>query len=426
MTGRMVSDILSRLVETVAEQGEDMQGYVTELLLTLEAAVDSLESNFRPLDYMRDIFKSTPNLNNKDGQQVNGSAYSGGKRSPGVCVGCVSNHTRSTSYSVSYCVRKNAPPSSVDKPQHGNEARPRPCSEAAKGICPNLCRSRSAQSLKLLGDSATQDDKLTILATLFWVGASLLESDYDHEFLLGVRLLARVMARLPLDRPDARERLDRTQAHTSPSLHALLLKGCTHPNTYEPVVGVLADMIPLLELPVIDPTQSLAFPMTVVALLPYMLLHYEDANELCVRAACHIAQVALLPYMIPLLELPVIDPTQSLAFPMTVVALLPYMLLHYEDANELCVRAACHIAQVALLPYMIPLLELPVIDPTQSLAFPMTVVALLPYMLLHYEDANELCVRAACLIAQVALLPYKIMIPLLELLPYMLLHYDNR
>ncbi|XP_075990401.1 microtubule binding protein furry isoform X7 [Anticarsia gemmatalis] len=289
MTGRMVSDILSRLVETVAEQGEDMQGYVTELLLTLEAAVDSLESNFRPLDYMRDIFKSTPNLNNKDGgPPTNGGAFAAGKRSPGVCVGCVTNHTRSTSYSVSYCIRKNnAPPPNNEKQQH---ERPRPCSEAAKGVCSNLCRSRSAQSLKLLGDTATQDDKLTILATLFWVGASLLESDYEHEFLLGVRLLSRVMSRLPLDRPDARERLDRTQAHTSPSLHALLLKGCTHPNTYEPVVGVLVDMIPLLELPVIDPTQSVAFPMTVVALLPYMLLHYEDANELCVRAACHIAQ----------------------------------------------------------------------------------------------------------------------------------------
>lgn len=73
-------------------------------------------------------------------------------------------------------------------------------------------------------------------------------------------------------------------------------QGCTHPNTYEPVVGVLADMIPLLELPVIDPTQSVAFPMTVVALLPYMLLHYEDANQLCVRAACHIAQVSIQYY----------------------------------------------------------------------------------------------------------------------------------
>ena len=36
INSRMLSDILSRLVETVAEQGEDMQGYVTELLLTLE------------------------------------------------------------------------------------------------------------------------------------------------------------------------------------------------------------------------------------------------------------------------------------------------------------------------------------------------------------------------------------------------------
>lgn len=63
----MLSDILSRLVETVAEQGEDMQGYVSEMLLTLEAAVDSLDSDFRPLDVMKDIFKSTPNLNNKDG-----------------------------------------------------------------------------------------------------------------------------------------------------------------------------------------------------------------------------------------------------------------------------------------------------------------------------------------------------------------------
>lgn len=108
INSRMLSDILSRLVETVAEQGEDMQGYVTELLLTLEAAVDSLDSDFRPLDVMKDIFKSTPNLNNKDG--VNVSA--GGKKSPSGIIQQTQNHitssghARSTSYSVSYCTRK--------------------------------------------------------------------------------------------------------------------------------------------------------------------------------------------------------------------------------------------------------------------------------------------------------------------------------
>ena len=30
-----------------------MQGYVTELILTLEAVVETLDSNFRPMDLMR-------------------------------------------------------------------------------------------------------------------------------------------------------------------------------------------------------------------------------------------------------------------------------------------------------------------------------------------------------------------------------------
>lgn len=91
-----------------------------------------------------------------------------------------------------------------------------------------LSRSRSAQSLKLLGDSATQDDKMTILAQLFWLSVSLLESDYEHEFLLALRLLSRVLHRLPLDRPDARDKVEKLQTQlrwsSFPGVHALLLK----------------------------------------------------------------------------------------------------------------------------------------------------------------------------------------------------------
>ncbi|XP_021940399.1 protein furry [Zootermopsis nevadensis] len=309
ITSRMLSDILSRLVETVAEQGEDMQGYVTELLLTLEAAVDSLESDFRPLDFMKEIFKSTPNLNNKE--PVGSSGVVGGKRSPGCGVGYVcssgplaqhlgqAGHARSTSYSVSYCMRKASGSPATDN----KDIRGRTSSELeARSGCSlnkystNLSRSRSAQSLKLLGDSASQDDKMTILAQLFWLSVSLLESDYEHEFLLALRLLSRVLHRLPLDRPDARDKVEKLQAQLKwtafPGVHALLLKGCTSPNTYEPVVTLLSQFTPLLDLPVVDPTQSLAFPMNVVALLPYMLLNYEDANELCIRSAENIAQAS--------------------------------------------------------------------------------------------------------------------------------------
>jgi hypothetical protein len=47
----------------------------------------------------------------------------------------------------------------------------------------------------------------------------------------------------------------------------------------------------LLDFTVVDPSQSLAFPMNVMALLPYMVQNYEDANELCIISAENIAQV---------------------------------------------------------------------------------------------------------------------------------------
>lgn len=53
----------------------------------------------------------------------------------------------------------------------------------------------------------------------------------------------------------------------------------------------MSQFTPLLDLVVVDPSQSIAFPMNVIALLPYMLLNYEDANELCIRSAENIAQV---------------------------------------------------------------------------------------------------------------------------------------
>ncbi|XP_055686760.1 protein furry isoform X4 [Lutzomyia longipalpis] len=299
INSRMLSDILSRLVETVAEQGEDMQGYVTELLLTLEAAVDSLDSDFRPLDVMKDIFKSTPNLNNKDGTNT-----AAGKKSPSGVPGSPltanfsanQGHTRSTSYSVSYCTRKTTSSPNDKQVELRNRAAGLEIERSGGKFGSSLSRSRSAQSLKHLGDTGTQDDKMTILAQLFWLAVSLLESDYEHEFLLALRLLSRVLHRLPLDRPDARDKVEKLQTQLKwtgyPGVHALLLKGCTHSPTYEQTISVLSQFAPLLSLPVCDPTQSCAFPLNVIALLPYMLLHYEDANDVCVRSAENIAQVS--------------------------------------------------------------------------------------------------------------------------------------
>ena len=105
-TTRMLSDILSRLVETVAEQGEDMQGYVTEIMLTLEAFVDNLDLDTRPIDFMRELFMSTPNLPNDVEQTFNRRCaivapnHMLNTQQHGVQQHSVQQHTRSASYSA--------------------------------------------------------------------------------------------------------------------------------------------------------------------------------------------------------------------------------------------------------------------------------------------------------------------------------------
>lgn len=54
-----------------------------------------------------------------------------------------------------------------------------------------MTRSRSAQSLRNM-DQAGNEDKLTIVSQMFWIAVTLLESDYEYEFSLAVRLLDKV------------------------------------------------------------------------------------------------------------------------------------------------------------------------------------------------------------------------------------------
>ena len=51
-------------------------------------------------------------------------------------------------------------------------------------------RSRSEKTLKNAEQGV--EDKLTIMTQMFWIAVSLLESDYEYEFLLATKLLDKV------------------------------------------------------------------------------------------------------------------------------------------------------------------------------------------------------------------------------------------
>ncbi len=87
----------------------------------------------------------------------------------------------------------------------------------------------------------------------------MLESDFEYEFLLAVRLLDKILKHIKLDRPECKDKLEKILQQIDwiqfPGVQALLLKGCTSPNTAEPTWNLLSALSTCITVPVVDPSQ---------------------------------------------------------------------------------------------------------------------------------------------------------------------------
>ena len=136
----------------------------------------------------------------------------------------------------------------------------------------NLARTRSLSSLREGGggggggpggrngaEAPPPVDPSNLMATVFWIATSLLESDYEFEYLLALRLLNKLLGQLPLDRADSRERLEQVLAklkwYSYPGLLQLFLKGFTSASTQELSIHLLSKLISVSRHKLVDPTQ---------------------------------------------------------------------------------------------------------------------------------------------------------------------------
>ena len=134
-----------------------------------------------------------------------------------------------------------------------------------------------------------------LLAQLFWTSASLLESDYEGEFSMALRLLTKVFDRLDLAENDSHERLDALLAKMKwgsfPGVQALLLKGLTLEATSQPTRELLSRVTLYSTRAVFDPSQFAGLPLNIMALMPVLVEHFSDPTPFCVRVVAGIQQV---------------------------------------------------------------------------------------------------------------------------------------
>uniref|UniRef100_A0A3Q3W8K9 Uncharacterized protein n=1 Tax=Mola mola TaxID=94237 RepID=A0A3Q3W8K9_MOLML len=289
LTPALLSAILSRLVETVGDPGEEAQGFVIELLLTLESGIDTLADTMKNYDLLSALAQTPPR------DHFLGPKFAANRKSTGQLNlnsgGLFHNvHTRSNSLRASLmCERKADRPRSntldvADRlgGSHGNLARTRSLSSLGGGGVPG-------------GEAIPPVDPSNLMATVFWIATSLLESDYEFEYLLALRLLNKLLGQLPLDRADSRDHLEKVQAklkwYSFPGLLQLFLKGFTSASTQELTIHLLSKLISVSKHTLIDPSQVAGFPLNILCLLPHLIQHFDSPTPFCKETADKIAKV---------------------------------------------------------------------------------------------------------------------------------------
>ncbi|KAM4673410.1 protein furry homolog-like isoform 2-T2 [Amazona ochrocephala] len=293
LTASTLSDVLSRLVETVGDAGEEAQGFVIELLLTLESAIDTLAETMKHYDLLSALSQTSYH------DSVMGNKYAANRKSTGQinlstspinsgnCLGYYSN-TRSNSLRLNLISerrgdrrRSNTLDIMDGRINHGG----------------SLARTRSLSSLREGGmyDVQPTTDPVNLMATIFWIAASLLESDYEYEYLLALKLLNKLLIHLPLDKSESREKIEKVQGklkwNNFPGLQQLFLKGFTSASTQEMTVHLLSKLITISRHALVDPSQLAGFPLNILCLLPHLIQHFDNPTQFCKETADRIAKV---------------------------------------------------------------------------------------------------------------------------------------
>uniref|UniRef100_A0A8C4IDF9 Furry homolog a (Drosophila) n=1 Tax=Dicentrarchus labrax TaxID=13489 RepID=A0A8C4IDF9_DICLA len=283
ISAHAVSDLLSRLVEVVGEHGEEVQGYVMEVLLTLESVVDNLAECLKNNDLMAILTRFVSPLgfkllsNRKSTGQLN---LRRDERS---------RHQRSSSVPKKFGEADRW----SDPPRSATLDRIQACEQQVL-----LAKTRSSSLSKdNITDPTNINHPSNLLATIFWVAVSLMESDFEFEYQMSLRLLNKLLGHMSLDKPENREKLEKLQSQLRWSsfsgLQQLLLKGFTSVSTTDLTLQLFCQLTPVSRVPVVDTSQAIGFPLNVLCLLPHLVQNFDGPTQFCQDVAEKIAQVCL-------------------------------------------------------------------------------------------------------------------------------------
>ncbi|XP_043929165.1 protein furry homolog isoform X3 [Protopterus annectens] len=295
LSAHALSDLLSRLVEVIGEYGDEVQGYVMEALLTLESAVDNLADCLKNTDLLAALSRaSSPDF-------VSNAKLSANRKSTGqlnLNAGTVSSNmgtSERSRHQRSFSVPKKFGDldKTSDPPRSATLDRIQACTQ--QGL---LSKTRSSSSLKEnITDPSCVNNPVNLLSTIFWVAIALMESDFESEYQMALKLLNKLLVHLPLDKVESREKLEKLQGQLKwanfSGLQQLLLKGFTSITTMDLTLQLFNQLTLVTRVSLVDVSLAIGFPLNVLCLLPHLIQNFDNPTQFCKDVADRIAQGCL-------------------------------------------------------------------------------------------------------------------------------------
>ena len=338
--------MIGRLKDTVADSKEDVQGYVTEILLTLKMNAALLSD--KHLNESNSVNSSqetgsqkhkSKSLKIKKLETNSGKKFStaiGSELSSGIKQMDVIKQKSATlsRKQVNQMMMMNRPIELQRfSTKYKHQISYRKCltlslfnykwqvlqDRVGSSILPNSKKTTTSKYFPILNCEEQQREKknqhqtekcvsiglsnevnMKILSQIVWVCMCLLESDYEHEFGLACDILECILEKIDLaETKHGTNQFRRTielfayriQWSNFPGMQNLLLKGCTNGNLCEKSQRLISLLIPYCSsLVFVDPYGASFYgmwglSMSLLCILPTMIVYYENPSDLCVTSA---------------------------------------------------------------------------------------------------------------------------------------------
>ncbi|XP_078495055.1 protein furry homolog-like [Ciona intestinalis] len=154
----------------------------------------------------------------------------------------------------------------------------------------------SHHTSETITEDSNKDEQKKLIVQIFFITIGLLESDHEHEHTMAIKILEKCLERIDIlneDKALVERYFSQIEWPGYMGLQSYLIKSLTLSSTFHLAFSILSDLTIAIHSPIVSQQDGGGFPRSIIALLPYLALNFNDPDVACCECAQNIAQICV-------------------------------------------------------------------------------------------------------------------------------------